>query len=1378
MVNHYKTFFQSVFLLLSISLGLTEFSFAQTLLLNPAGDGGFETGTTFAANGWSNDNGAQVNKWFVGAAPTGYLGTRCAYVSNDVGGATHTYTITTTSTVHFWRDITVPATESNVTIKFKWKDYGETADYIGVSWAPTSYTPVAGINNTGYQLTPTLKGQSAWQTYTYNVNCVAGTTGRLVFTWRNNNATGNQPPAALDSISVVSSGGAAACSAILGTGQVNIASLPYSSTSRSTCGQVNDLTSATSYVCGSSSYYGDEDEVFIFTPTTSGNITATISNASSYYSAIYLYSACPALGSCSGATCIAYDQSYAVGKALCAYVNAGTTYYFLVDGQVAPSCFSYDISITAPAGTTSGTTCSNAISITLPYSATAQTTACSGNDYNNSSLGSCGSAFESGEDKVYSYTSSGAECISITLSNMSSTQGGWQVYSACPGSASGICVGWFGGPGNSEINLPSAGTYYIIIDSWAPPTSFTYDISITSFGSGQANDLPCNATPIALGVLTGGDNSCTSGTSEPSAPACWVAGTLNTVWYTFVAPASGQIHVGFQNGTLTQAQIALYTGSCSSLTYVNNSCKDQSAVGCPGATITGLTSGTTYYLRLDGYSNSIGYYSIVVDDNSGTITPTTGDCLGAVDICGTSYTSPYNSLGCGAIADVSGTCVVANPCTNPNCCNSGCWLSGELNPRYFKLYINTSGTLAWTLSGTGSGFFDFVLWNITTQGCAGIKNNTLAPIRCNWNAVSAGLDGMQSTLPPGGSWGNFEQPLAVTAGETYILGISNWSFVVPAYNIDFSNSTCGIGSSTTATWTGTNGSAWNSTTNWSGCGTPSCGVDAVIVPAANQPVISALASVRDVTINSGATLTINSGITLNVCGNFTNNGTLVLAPSSTVVFNGTGTQTLDGSLTGTNKFGNVVITKTSGTAVLNQNTDIGGSLTTSNATSILNTNNKYIKLGGNFAINSGTTTFTNTTTGTLEFNGSTTQTYNPGGVLTLGSVVMNQSVTSVVNLLDIMTISGTLTLTNGRITTNASEVSVTNSAAASVSAGNTNSYVDGNLRRNCNSTGSYDFPVGQFSSGKGYQRANINFTSATNVTNLLGKFQVYAVLPGALNSTECGVTYSLPTLNNGYWTITATPAMTSGNYTGTLYNTSGTYTNQGGASSWTIMKNNGGGWGLNGTCALSTVNQVIRTGMSSFSDFGTAQSPTVLPIELTSFTGAVVSSGNWLQWTTASELNNAYFTVEKSADAITFSELQKVNGAGTTSETHNYEAYDFNPVKGINYYRLRQTDFNGKYDYSPMIALNNLSGVSIVTAIVPNPTTGDLHIDLNIPVAALLKIEVLDTYGNVLNSSMENTKAGANVINTSLKENPAGIYLLRITCDEVGYQFQSKVVKY
>ncbi|MBK6994060.1 MAG: right-handed parallel beta-helix repeat-containing protein [Lewinellaceae bacterium] len=196
---------------------------AQTTLISPTGDGGFENGGTFAANGWTEVNGA-TNNWFLGAVSTPSAGANAAYVSNDVAGATYTYTVTTANTVHFYRDVTFPAGEPNIVLTFKWKAGGESSwDYVTVYSMPTSNTPVVNSPAGAFQswlnipvaypgavvhcTPPNLNLQSgAYQTQTICLPAgYAGTTRRLVFMWSNDGSGGAQPPASVDEISLVSS---------------------------------------------------------------------------------------------------------------------------------------------------------------------------------------------------------------------------------------------------------------------------------------------------------------------------------------------------------------------------------------------------------------------------------------------------------------------------------------------------------------------------------------------------------------------------------------------------------------------------------------------------------------------------------------------------------------------------------------------------------------------------------------------------------------------------------------------------------------------------------------------------------------------------------------------------------------------------------------------------------------------------------------------------------------------------------------------------------------------------------------------------------------------------------------------------------------------
>ena len=95
----------------------------------------------------------------------------------------------------------------------------------------------------------------------------------------------------------------------------------------------------------------------------------------------------------------------------------------------------------------------------------------------------------------------------------------------------------------------------------------------------------------------------------------------------------------------------------------------------------------------------------------------------------------------------------------------------------------------------------------------------------------------------------------------------------------------------------------------------------------------------------------------------------------------------------------------------------------------------------------------------------------------------------------------------------------------------------------------------------------------------------------------------------------------------------------------------------------------------------------ILPVELISFNGRPKIKSIDLQWVTASEINNDYFTVEKSTNGIDFKEMTDINGRGTTTLHSFYNWADESPNDGLNYYRLLQVDFNGDKSYSDIICL-------------------------------------------------------------------------------------------
>lgn len=117
-----------------------------------------------------------------------------------------------------------------------------------------------------------------------------------------------------------------------------------------------------------------------------------------------------------------------------------------------------------------------------------------------------------------------------------------------------------------------------------------------------------------------------------------------------------------------------------------------------------------------------------------------------------------------------------------------------------------------------------------------------------------------------------------------------------------------------------------------------------------------------------------------------------------------------------------------------------------------------------------------------------------------------------------------------------------------------------------------------------------------------------------------------------------------------------------------------------------------------------------LPIELLSFSAKPEISTVELNWTTASETNNDFFSIERSAQGKEWEVIGTINGAGNSSTRINYSYSDEVPLIGKSYYRLKQTDFDGNFDYSKVVHVMYKGNSDNNIQLYPNPTSGDLNI--------------------------------------------------------------------
>ena len=175
----------------------------------------------------------------------------------------------------------------------------------------------------------------------------------------------------------------------------------------------------------------------------------------------------------------------------------------------------------------------------------------------------------------------------------------------------------------------------------------------------------------------------------------------------------------------------------------------------------------------------------------------------------------------------------------------------------------------------------------------------------------------------------------------------------------------------------------------------------------------------------------------------------------------------------------------------------------------------------------------------------------------------------------------------------------------------------------------------------------------------------------------------------------------------------------------------------------------------------------VLPVTITSFRGETAGSINKLYWSTSTEINNYGFELERSADGINYSKITfvatKANGGNSTSQL-SYNFDDIKPLPGINYYRLKQIDKNGKFSYSGVVTLSRRLTEITLSKVFPNPATTELNVVITSPRAEKLTIIVTDLRGKVVMQTSTNVVLGENQQQLNVAKLAGGTYMVKVIC--------------
>ena len=164
------------------------------------------------------------------------------------------------------------------------------------------------------------------------------------------------------------------------------------------------------------------------------------------------------------------------------------------------------------------------------------------------------------------------------------------------------------------------------------------------------------------------------------------------------------------------------------------------------------------------------------------------------------------------------------------------------------------------------------------------------------------------------------------------------------------------------------------------------------------------------------------------------------------------------------------------------------------------------------------------------------------------------------------------------------------------------------------------------------------------------------------------------------------------------------------------------------------------------------------PVELLYVKGEAQADVNLIEWATATELDNSHFEVERSVDGQKFVAIGKVDGAGTTVEEQRYEFTDANPLK-VSYYRLKQVDMDGTFEYSDVVTVNRVGEKGIVE-VFPIPTKNNVTVQYELTSNTDVTFTLTDVVGKVISQEVITASEGVNIYTLDMTTKSTGVYFI------------------
>ena len=410
-----------------------------------------------------------------------------------------------------------------------------------------------------------------------------------------------------------------------------------------------------------------------------------------------------------------------------------------------------------------------------------------------------------------------------------------------------------------------------------------------------------------------------------------------------------------------------------------------------------------------------------------------------------------------------------------------------------------------------------------------------------------------------------------------------------------------------------------------------------------------------------------------------------------------------------------------------------------------------MECGGNW-LNNGTFTFN----GELTFNGTESQNITTGSVA-FDSITTNSTA---ISLQDNLIINKNLTLTAGVINTGTHTVSFKDNATSNI--GNANSFINGEIIKEGDDA--FTFPTGDTIASTNHW-APIGIAAPGNAADKISAKYTYASPEGVngaaapWNALDAGLAY-VSSLE--YWELETTgstyPAVT-------LYFKDSSFSNIPNGLDLAIGHWNGSKWeNIGGTIDPVNLDNITSDSvLTSYSPFTFASKSEVnaLPIELLEFNAEVNSDKKVdLKWKTATEINNEFFTIERSIDAVNFEYVSNISAVGNSNNINSYSSIDENPYTGVSYYRLKQTDTDGSFTYSEIRTVN-IEGIDIIN-IFPIPATEDITFEVNIYEEAVITLSLINDIGQLVYKKEFLLNEGKNVITIPIQQFSEGMYFVEM----------------